>query len=507
MSYRIAIVEDNPLVVHSLSETIDWTSLDCEIIGVAYDGKNGYDLIIEKKPDIVLTDVCMPQCNGLDMIEMIRKELPDCIVIIITGYDYFQYAKRAINLAVFDYLLKPINNNDVIRSVLQAIEAVKAKHATNEAIGLLLSSRQRALLLSLLSSPSKPGLGVHDMLVETELDFRSYYMIALQTGNEQSIPQAYLNHLESILSECKQRILSMLVNNILVLFVYHAEELVESEWKSECRKLLHLIRDELPEDIRIGVSQPNTSIHSIHKSYQQAQQALRESILFYDDGATVYFGEETRRESANTNKQALKEAINKLVESADLSEKNARRAAQELVKMTEGQPGRLRAIITMYALAFCNKFHDQITWKTQEAFLDTWSLSNETDACEYLINLSTSFKTHHEESTYSLLVRSAIEYLDIHAVENLSLGDIADKLCVSRNYLSAIIHKETGITFHEWQQKAKMNIAKNMLSDPRIRISEIADTLGYSSYSSFYNAFKAYEHISPTDFRNGRGSK
>ena len=107
MLLKVVIIEDNPITVRSLVETIKWETLGCEVAGTALDGEAGCQLILSTRPDIILTDIRMPKCDGLEMIETVRQSVPDCKVIIITGYDQFQYASRAIKLAIFDYLLKP----------------------------------------------------------------------------------------------------------------------------------------------------------------------------------------------------------------------------------------------------------------------------------------------------------------------------------------------------------------------------------------------------------------
>ena len=89
-------------------------------------------------------------------------------------------------------------------------------------------------------------------------------------------------------------------------------------------------------------------------------------------------------------------------------------------------------------------------------------------------------------------------------MEGLQLNTVADMMCVSGNYLSALIRKETGITYHEHVLNAKMAVARTMLSDPRILVEEVAHAVGYSNYISFYNAFKRVEHMTPTEYRNGK---
>ena len=106
------------------------------------------------------------------------------------------------------------------------------------------------------------------------------------------------------------------------------------------------------------------------------------------------------------------------------------------------------------------------------------------------------------EGSGSLMTRSVLEYIRLHAAEPLRLGDVAELFHINTNYLSLLIKRETGITFHEHVLRAKMDIAHTLLADPRIRVAEVATAVGYSNYISFYNTFKRLEHMTPTEYRN-----
>jgi YesN/AraC family two-component response regulator len=128
MPFKVVIVEDNPLTVRSLVETIDWASLDCEIVGTAGDGETGQRLILEKTPDILLTDIRMPQASGLDMIRDIEAYEPRTEYILISGYADFEYARRAMAYGVQYFLTKPIDEEELFAD----IEKIRGKWAAQE---------------------------------------------------------------------------------------------------------------------------------------------------------------------------------------------------------------------------------------------------------------------------------------------------------------------------------------------------------------------------------------
>lgn len=121
--YKVAIIDDEPLIVEGLSKTMMWEKWNCQVAGYAYDGREGMELIRRERPDIIITDINMPEMDGLMMIAGLKSEFPGMQLIILTGYREFEYARRAIELGVSRFLLKPSKMNELE----EAIEAVTGR--------------------------------------------------------------------------------------------------------------------------------------------------------------------------------------------------------------------------------------------------------------------------------------------------------------------------------------------------------------------------------------------
>ena len=121
--YKVAIIDDEPLIVEGLSKTMMWGKWNCQVAGCAYDGREGMELIRRERPDIIITDINMPEMDGLMMIAGLKSEFPDIQIIILTGYREFEYARRAIELGVSRFLLKPSKMNELE----EAIEAATSR--------------------------------------------------------------------------------------------------------------------------------------------------------------------------------------------------------------------------------------------------------------------------------------------------------------------------------------------------------------------------------------------
>lgn len=117
---RVLVVEDEDIIRKGFIHTVDWTDMECAIIGEARNGKEGLDKIQELKPNIVFTDIMMPKMSGMEMLEA-AKGVCDFKSVILTSYSEFEYAQKAINLKVFDYLLKPVDE-EALRKVVEKMK-------------------------------------------------------------------------------------------------------------------------------------------------------------------------------------------------------------------------------------------------------------------------------------------------------------------------------------------------------------------------------------------------
>ena len=115
--YKVVIVDDEHIIVEGLSKGIDWAKYNCEVVGTAGSGEEGMELIRELSPDILFTDICMGEMDGLTMVAGIRSEFPNLQVTILTGYRDFEYAQRAIRLGASRFLLKPSKMEELIEAI------------------------------------------------------------------------------------------------------------------------------------------------------------------------------------------------------------------------------------------------------------------------------------------------------------------------------------------------------------------------------------------------------
>jgi two-component system response regulator YesN len=130
--YKVLIIDDEEIIREGLKTVIDWDSLQCSVIGEAVDGDEGLAMFSSLKPHIVITDIRMPGLNGLEMISKLKEHKHECKIIILSGFRDFEYAKQAVNLGAFRFLLKPTNTKEIISSIEEAIIELKKVKSTEE---------------------------------------------------------------------------------------------------------------------------------------------------------------------------------------------------------------------------------------------------------------------------------------------------------------------------------------------------------------------------------------
>ena len=124
---KVMIADDEERICQLIEALIDWESLHMEVAGIAHNGLEACEMVKQIKPDILITDIRMPGCNGLDLIENVKKSVEDLQVVIISGYAQFAYAQTAIKFGVGDYLLKPINKVELASTLQKFKERIEER--------------------------------------------------------------------------------------------------------------------------------------------------------------------------------------------------------------------------------------------------------------------------------------------------------------------------------------------------------------------------------------------
>ncbi len=476
MAYRAVLIDDNKNTVLSLEYSIEWEKLGIELVGTAYDGRSGKELIERTDPDIIISDINMPYMDGFSMVEASGKA-EDRIIIVITGYDKFQYASRAIKLAVFDYILKPIDDDELNDTLKRAVRKLDKKHSLENEKSNTVKAMMTVAIVNQRDDSIKIIAGS-----ENEPVTRAVVMI----GALKSEPsKALLERVETLTLLSSGSAYSIVTEERIILLVIEKTE--NSGWQAETEKLKEKLTT-LEELSALGISSAKEGTASFYSLYLEAyEDLLKES------------GKEKHAQVSDLQENALR-----LADSLKGME-DYERILEEFLMCTSGS----YVAIQIMAIFFCSRIME--VHKSWRGELDPLSFEVAGVASQKMFAswlktfLGKIDEIREKSSGRSELVLSAVRHIKNHCLENLRLENVAEELAVSPNYLSTLIKKETGITFQQHIIQEKLNIAKKLLDDTRMTIDEISVAVGYENYISFYNAFRKNTHMTPSEYRMKKG--
>ncbi len=535
MVYKVVIIDDVALVRQALKQTIDWESIDCTVVGEAADGLTGRDVIIETKPDIVITDIRMPGLNGLELIEAIQASLPNSKMIIITGHQEFEYARKALELGVTEFVLKPIRNERIVKAVKTAISAIAAekeallrrqellmqKHAIeqeyNESLELLRDKQIANILNGFIELGDAESIRTTTFRLGAEAK-KIGYLIIENHSYDKKLLQKTIHLSQQLLHKIKQE---HPVDTVLhtELFSVHVLVLIQDDYgQREAQVVLRAISDrlldhlceQLQAPVNIGYSMIHDSVAELIEAHDEAAQMYNMIFFDIDDTNTLIGSVDSDQNDKTLILQKMEEYYAKL---SDVEHVN-----EELLKMfkaiscySKGNAVVARGLLTEVWITTLRYYYSTSNFgieleKTLDSMLEELSRIDSLGKIyeymnEYIAQIVDRAKADRKNSP---LVESILKDISEHFSEPISLESIADRFSMNASYLSRLLKKETGRNFVRILTETRIEESKKLLKDPKNRVSDVAEMVGYIDYDYFYRVFKKAEGISPTEYVKGQ---
>lgn len=494
MGYSVLLVDDNQVALEALKKTIAWQDMSLELIGCALNGKDGCDMILRCKPDIIISDIHMPEMDGLSMLELMKENVSSSKVIFITAYEKIEYASRAIRLSAFDFILKPVDNAELTESIKRAIKSLDDERSKTEQQEHLQATVQRARLLSAITAgPTENQSSVFNDI--WGFIPKSYFFIVAETVGGISGPQ--LHRLEYTSFPESVNIVSTVADGELVMLCAIPNGV--PAWQILAKQIAQALQKNLM-GMTIAISSLYTDARDFYAAYQDGRCALLRHNV-YGSHAEIEFSDDLKSiTEKNVKLSEFDASMAKLaqrVDSIDVEE-----VWQTIVNNSNGKMRLIRFQVMLFGTKVMqNKMaHSKTVDSADMSVYDITRLHNEEEAHSWLTHFIDRIQVTNSSSS-SVIVRSVLEYVRSHVTEGLNMEDVASRFRISPNYLSSLIRKETGITYRQFVVNAKIAVAKHLLDDTRMSVEDIAYAIGYENYISFYTAFKKIENISPSEYR------
>ena len=528
--YKIMIADDEGIVIDSLKFILEKEfGNECEI-EFAKTGRSVIELAETFRPDISIMDIQMPGINGIDAMKEIRRNNKDVIFIVMSAYDKFDYAAEAIKLGALEYVTKPMEKHKILAVVKRAMEIID-KERTKRSNDLLVMEKLE-MVIPMLESGLIYSIFLQDKFSLEALNYKNIlgikedygYMMSVACGDrdeESNLTNAVgssvkmQNHyaeLRAYIKDfCGGIVGNVMSNKVAVLVPYAQKEMDLAERNSlieKTREFTRQLQKKLGVDFKIGIG----GVKEFSRMNESHDEALK--ALVNGNGRVAHADDlELRCEYEENYPVETEKKMFEMVEKGDYVQAQA--AGSEFFDwMTENFSDSIMDI-RLKVLEFI-LYSERILYvkggrtyefKSRTDYiptvmgtedlkeLKTWFLNKLTDICHKVENN----KTDKSET----LIDKAMFFIKNNYMKDISLDDVSSHCNISSYYFSKLFKQETGENYVEYLNKIRIENAKRLLSDTDTSIKEVCYSVGFSDPNYFSRAFKKYEGVSPTEFKDG----
>ncbi len=561
---KVFLVEDEYAIREGIKKSVNWEQNGFELVGEAGDGEVAFPKIVRSKPDILITDIRMPFMDGLELSRLVKKELPNIKIVVLSGYDDFNYAKQAISIGVEEYILKPVSGENLMNELQSVAEKIKKENQDKEAREKYLKDREEIRILErsvFIRDMIDGKLSMQESLEKGKnlgIDITAaFYAIVLMQVFPRKMDSGEINEYSGITEEIYGRIketyedsanvyLYEQVGDVLC-FLVKADGMdeIESSIQSGINNIKSLMDEYKDQMFFLSIGKTVERIRDVNVSYADASRKFAErymcddSFVFYGDiSGRTRFRDSIEEERLAASKDAYANSINNNgidinkidINSVDISMMSQKTVISFLRSGTLSEVDNLvddyfenigeeasnsimlRQYILVESLISSVSFLEGIGVaknKVEEILgelMNPVKYSESADSSKAyiknLLRIMIEYRNKLSDMKYNEIIEKAKQYIrDNYQNDDMSLQSVASSVNVSSNHFSAIFRKETGDTFIDYLTAVRMDKAKELLVCSSMKTSEIGFEVGYRDPHYFSYIFKKTMGMSPKEYR------
>lgn len=526
--YKVILVDDEEEVREAIRRRINWEEIGFTVVGTAENGEDALELAENCEPDVVMTDIQMPFMDGLTMIRKLKEMIPDLRSVIFSGYDDFEYAKEAIRLEAEEYILKPVDAEELKEIFLRIKGRLDEK----------LKQRRNVELLSKYYEESRPMMKeqlIIGLLEGRELQFdleryqndygfrieSAFYCCGAFRITPLGDDREKLN--KNLMAVSLKQIVAERFKGVLAVeaFVYLDTVCVLARLKStqqysifieEMDKICKIAHKSLDANVSAGIGRIYGNAESIHTSFLEAKDAFHHRI-FVGENQAICISDVDPSSSVEdyVSEKQIRHIMRQVKTGTEASLEKEIRDFIEKLKRSEVSLSQLQIFYAefMVELLRLSRGHGINIGGTELANINTYEelegFSSMDEFADRLIKITGILRekiSSGRMDTTKKLAEDARQYIQDHYGDsNLSVDDLCMHLGVGASYFSAVFKKETGMSFVTYLTNVRMNEAQRLLDTTDEKSYIIAGMVGYEEPNYFSYVFKRHFGISPSKYR------
>lgn len=497
--YTVLLADDEKNVLDTLRESIAWHHFGVDTLLEVNDGQQALDVIRRQRVDLLITDILMPHMDGLTLIRTLHREFPHIHCILLSGHSEFEYAREAIRLNVENYLLKPLNRQELEETIEMALDNLYAHMDYHPVWDKETLFGDNLLLRWLHNTISMEELSERASFLDLNLYLPYYCTVCIRKKVNDAIVRPFCMELIKKLEQFSE------VNFLWDTQQHHV--LILGGQTLDAQQIISCFHEQLKDfpvslPIAVCVGEIVSSASEVALSYQSACRFLDTANLNANGPQTFICGDgDTLRSDVLTSH------LDSLFHIPSSEERHERSKAL-LRHLTEAMP--LHNAYPLFCSALVQLFSQRFPEKREsrlhlEARLRMTSASSSADWGEVIDFAYLLFQ--HTLNEFSPIVQRAVSYIQANYAQQVSIKEYCAMCKMSTPYFGHLFKTETGMFFNNYLNQCRMCAAITLLNETDLKISDVAEKCGFSSNSYFISCFKKQTGLSPIKFRSLRTDK
>ncbi|HHW49458.1 MAG TPA: response regulator [Clostridiaceae bacterium] len=528
---KVMLVDDEYLTRELLRRCINWNEIGMEIVSEASNAYEALDIVDKIIPDIIITDICMPFMDGIEFSKAVIERHPHIKIVILTGYEEFEYAKRSIKVGAADFLLKPINHNEIKKAALNIKEKIEAERTRNDEYRKLKKQLDESMpylreifLNELLQGRMDENI-IQNKLLYFQIDIKSnqfqtavieiiYTSMHAEFG-EEDILLLRMHCIELIKQYFRNKIYTYVFfdisQRIVILNNDKDIDLIEC-----CENIKNMIVNRLNCFVCIGVGNSYEGIKNIRNSYREAIEALnykviagKNQVMNYNDitfpaQRQLFFFDDQIDDLGYYLKVGMEDKAIELVETLYDEIASIQTDIVDIIRVIGVNIiSTILNTATKLGINIKEVFHNGIQPYKYVFKIDTIpEMKNYLKSC-----ISGALKSINSfrNSKVSKIVKEIQNFLiENYADPEINLLSVAKMFYLNPSYLSRLFRQETGQTFVEYLTRIRIKKAIELLKETDMKVYEVAEKVGIIDPHYFGICFKKYLGMSVSEFKKCR---
>ena len=481
MNIRIMVVDDETPIREWIEYCLSDVGDGIEVVCTAQNGRDAYELFLQFRPSLVITDIKMPVMDGLELIRRIKVEASDTSFIILTCHEDFAYAREAIKLGAEDYLLKTEVTKERLADVVKKVAAKSKDMAINEAVYI-----KRQMYLRAIADGVVTDISAEKLLKSGMPPLNGNYFAAAivnKSGNESV----------SIISEYETQITCVSYDNNIIILIVKSERTPSTLLQiNNIMKFAEAMKNSFGGTV--GISKVYDDVSQLGAAMHGALEQLAQG--FYKGAGSVNIEMLATKSHVDIDLQAETEELLRRVNIL-----TSEQLATDVLSLFD-RICKSKFKDTKQVIASFERIVNRICEKN-DALKENRPNLCEADDAEQLQNmLREILECSSDRISHSgKYIDEAIQYMNEHYSDECTLINVAAEVGLNPEYFSRLFKNETGCNFNNYLTGIRIKAAKQLLMDKELRIGDIAEMVGYQNIAYFSKIFKKYEGITPFEYR------